>query len=185
MPVSMKVKGLFFDSKTLIRRIGKAKAKSLSKGGAFLRRTSKGSIKTSKKPSRPGQPVKTRGEKIFPKSIFFSYDKATDSVVTGPVKLNHVFFNGDGKPVKGTVPEVLEKGGQIQVMEVFVGGPNASRNAPWNWRRADLRSRRRLAGKPLRLRKVKIGSRPTMGLALEKERRKLPELFRDTLGPGG
>lgn len=183
--VSVKIKSMFFDRAMVGKRVNREKIKRLSKGGAFIRRRARSSIRASKNHSKPGEPVKTRGKQYLKRNIFFSYDKSSDSVVVGPAKLNMIFFDGDGKPLKGTVPEVLEKGGTIQVFEVFTGGPDSSRNAPWNWKRVDLRSRRRIAGRPTRLRKVKIASRPTMQLALNAELGKAPELFKGLLGPGG
>ena len=96
------------------------------------------------------------------------------SVLIGPAKTNQVFFNGNGQPMTGTVPEVLEYGGQIGILETEI--------RPGYWIRADLRSKRRLAGKPKRLRKATIAARPYMTPAFEKERdRHMPAMWRDAL----
>jgi hypothetical protein len=89
-------------------------------------------------------------------------------VFIGPEKTNQVSFSPGGRPVTGTVPEILEKGGRVTVFEVARGD---------GWQRADLRSRRRLTGKRTRLRTSTVAGRPYMSPAFEKERAKLPSLW--------
>jgi hypothetical protein len=74
--------------------------------------------------------------------------------------------------VKGTVPEVLEKGGDITILDVFKNG---------SWRRKDLRMRRRLQGLPTRLRTVHIKARPYMQPAFEIEKKQLPSLWANSI----
>jgi hypothetical protein len=164
----------FFDAKSVIDAIGKARAGVLSKAGAFVRRTAKGLIRPGKKPSQPGNPPKSHSGELKER-IFFAYDAGHETCVIGPEKFNQVFFAGDGQPVTGTVPEVLEKGGDIQVLEVWL--PYAQK-----WVRADLRSKRKLAGRKTRLRKVHIAARPFMGPALEANKDKFPDLWKDIIG---
>jgi hypothetical protein len=72
------------------------------------------------------------------------------------------------------VPSALEYGGQITVFEVHIGTVV--------WQRADLRSRRRLAGLRSRYRKVTIQPRPYMqrGAAFA-DLPKLPALWRNSV----
>lgn len=94
--------------------IGKRKA--LSQIGAFVRRSSRSSIrKVGKKgkSSKPGKPPKSRTG-LLKDFIFFAYDSHDRSVVIGPARLNKP------KPEHSTaqtVPELLEFGGQASVME--------------------------------------------------------------------
>lgn len=163
----------------------------LTRFGAYARRTMQKSVrrKGSKTTphSKPGDPPFSPTGKLR-KSIEFHFDKKEQSVIVGPVKFNQIFFNGHGEPVRGTVPKVLEEGGEIHILEVFTLMPVGSekrRNQSTGrfekskakfekqWVRADLRSKRRNAGKPTRLRKVKIAARPYAEPALDKH---LPDL---------
>ena len=59
-------------------------------------------------------------------------------------------------------------------------GWRQDRDGPWTgWLRADLRSRRSLAGKQTRMRRVRIAARPFMYPAMlrETQERKLDELW--------
>lgn len=169
-------KSFFFDAPRVIRAMDEATHRALSKAGAFVRRRAKGLIrKVGKrgKPSEPGQPPKSRTG-ILKDFIYFAWDPARRSVVIGPAKTNQVFFKNSGKPVSGTAPEVLEYGGSIGILEVW--NQTAQR-----WYRADLRSKRRLAGKQTRLRTAKIEARPYMGPALAAEDDKFPGLFSNSI----
>lgn len=169
MNVKFKVTRAFFDTEAVLKAIGKERVKRLSKAGAFVRRSAKGLIRSGKKSSQPGSPPHSHTGKLK-NNIFFAYDGPSDSVVIGPEKTNQVFFDGDGKPASGTVPETLEFGGSIKILEVFLPSQN-------KWVRADLRSKRRLAGRKTRLRRVNIEARPFMGPALAKEVDKFPDLW--------
>jgi len=171
--IGMVAKSMFFDRKAVLGAVDRATRKVLSRFGAFVRTTARHSIRRRKAVSQPGQPPTNRTGTLK-RFIWFAYEPAKRSVIIGPAKTNQVFFDGDGRPVKGTVPEVLEDGGSIFVREVFKWGA---------WRRADLRSRRRLAGLPTRLRKVNIAARPYMGPAFAKEKPKLPSLWADSVKP--
>jgi hypothetical protein len=164
----------FFDSEEILEATQKKQRGVLSKAGAFVRRTAKGLIRPGKKPSKPGRPPHTHGDHELPQNIFFAYDNAREMVVVGPEKLNQVYFNGDGQPISGAIPEVLEEGGTIQILEVYLEHAQ-------KWVRADLRSKRKLAGRKTRLRKVKIEARPYMGPALKREIDKLPGLWADVI----
>jgi hypothetical protein len=147
----------------------------LSRFGAFVRRDAKSSMRrkgTKRTPhSQPGQPPFSPTGTL-PQWILFAYDPRDKSVTIGPYKLNMIFFDGDGQPVRGTVPEALEFGGQIRVLEVLSPMPVVSGGKVTGfadrWVRADLRSRRRNAGLPTRLRAAYIAARPYMGPAYRK-----------------
>ena len=170
-------KHFFFDREAVTNAIGRASASAMSKIGSFIRRAARSSIRKRKKTSKPGQPPSSHTG-MLREFIFFAYDPSRKSVVIGPAKTNQVYFGGDGQPTTGTVPEVLEFGGQIQVLEVLGRS---------GWKRADLRSRRRLAGRKTRLRRVNIAARPYMGAALAKERQnnKLAKAWANTVGASG
>jgi hypothetical protein len=172
---SAKLKSFFFDRLKVQRAIDKATAKNLSKAGAYIMRTARGLIRSAGKkglPSKPGKPPKNRTG-LLRDRILFAYEPDRRSVIVGPEATNQVFFSGDGKPVTGTVPGVLEYGGSISVLEV--------QRTNGEWTRADLRSKRRNAGKPTRLRKVDIAARPYMGPALAKNEKKVSSFWRDSI----
>lgn len=165
----------FFDSAAVMSRVAPAKRKVLSKGGAYIRQTARGSIRKGKKPSRPGQPPRNQSG-ILKRFLFFAYDFAAESVTVGPAKTNQVFLSDDGKPVSGTVPGILEAGGAITVIE--------SRN-PWTgkWNRADLRYKtgKGQGGWERRTRRVPVEARPFMAPALAKNQSKLAAMWRNAL----
>jgi hypothetical protein len=162
---------MFFDSPKVIKAVGRATARVLSKFGAYVRTAAMSSIRRRKGISTPGQPPSSH-EGSLKHRILFGLEMEKRNVVIGPQKLNVVYFNRHRQPVTGTVPEVLEYGGEIFVLEVFSRG---------EWARADLRSRRDLAGKKIRYRRVRIKPRPFMHPAFNREKRKLPALWADSV----
>ena len=114
-------------------------------------------------------------------------------MVAGPTPINMIFFNGAGKPVRGTVPRVLEYGGAVGILEVWralsVRGKTHRRmrrkdrgmDLRGEWVRADLRSRRRLAGKKTRIRIAHVRARPYMGPALRTALPRIKEFWRGGL----
>ncbi len=169
--LDMRIKTLFFDKAAVVRAVDKARRAVLSKAGAYIRQRARSSIRKRKKASAPGQPPSSHAGTLR-KFLFFGYDPSADTVVVGPAQTNQVYFGRDRRPVRGTVPSVLEYGGQITVLEVFKHG---------RWQRADLRSRRRMAGLRTRYRKVAIKPRPYMGPALMAELPRLPALWRNSV----
>lgn len=113
------VKSFFFDRKEITQKLDPETRKALSKFGAFVRRTSKSSLKYGDKPSPVGKPPtvhrsqgftrkkKVKGQVVQQPSspmrelIFFSYDPTTRSVVVGPT------LGGS----KSSAPEMQEHGG--------------------------------------------------------------------------
>jgi hypothetical protein len=124
----------------------------LSRFGAHVWTKAWQSIRQRKGSSRPGRPPSSHGT-LGKKNIAFAVEKEKQNVVIGAVKLNQIFFDRDGQPVSGTVPQTLEEGGDVWILEVLKMG---------RWQRMDLRSRRHAAGLEKRLRKVTIAPRPFM-----------------------
>jgi hypothetical protein len=142
----MHIKDMFFDRHVVMRAMDSAKRKVLSQAGAFIRTAAKTSIRKRKKSAPPGSPPHSH-EGSLRKLILFGYDRASDSVVAGPVGF-----------AKSTAPKALEHGGETVVHS---------------------RRKGRLVS-----RKVKIAARPFMAPALEKERPKLPLLWRNSIRKG-
>jgi len=101
--ITMRIKDLFFDKKTVLRAVDKAKRAVLSKAGAFIRTTAKHSVRTKKGSAPPGKPPHSH-EGSLRRLIYFGYDRASDSVVVGPVGFK-----------RSTAPHVLELGGKTEV----------------------------------------------------------------------
>jgi hypothetical protein len=149
--VKMTVKNLFFDRALVVREVGKANAKALSKAGAFIRRRARSSMRRRKKPSPPGQPPSAHSKDAVRtlKNILFAYDRANMSVVVGPVRLN-----GEG----GSVPGLHEFGG-TKTLRTTAGQRNPR----------------------IVLRPARYPARPFMGPALVAEAPNFPMLWANTV----
>jgi len=170
--IGMVTKQMFFRPKAVTDATDGATKKAMSRFGAFVRTGARSSIRKRKKVSAPGKPPSSHTGALK-RGIVFGYDRANESVVTGVKPLNMVTWahapGGRGwSPQKGQIPETLEYGGSLRVLEVFKWG---------KWRRADLRSRRRLAGLKTRSRKYTIAARPFMGPSFDEEKPKFPEML--------
>lgn len=108
--IDMRIKSLFFDRKKVVRAVDKAKRAVLSKAGAFIRTVARTSIRKRKGSAPPGSPPHSHVG-LLRNFILFGYDRASDSVVVGPVKLN--------KPTEA--PRVLEHGGTTTVTKFSHG----------------------------------------------------------------
>lgn len=98
--VAFKVaKGAFFDTRKVLAAVGKARARVLSKIGAYVMTTARRSIRKRKAYSRPGQPPSDHSG-LLKHFIFFRYDQSSDSVVIGPVRFG-----------RSDAPRLLEHGG--------------------------------------------------------------------------
>lgn len=193
----------FFDRRAVVLAVGRANAMVMSKAGAFIRRTAKGSIRYSKNPSRPGQPPhahRSKGNKNSPlrELIFFGFDERTASLVVGPTP-----FRG-----RAVVPRVLELSGTTAKRqnplrrirrvgdggEVRIGGRSSATTkknrfgkmvtyvliqTPAQAERAN-RLQEELYG-PLTIGPTTIAARPYMGPALRRELPKLPPLFANSV----
>ncbi len=102
--IDLRIKNLFFDRQKIARAVDKAKRAVLSKAGAFIRTAARTSIRKRKGSAPPGAPPHSHVG-LLRRFILFGYDRASDSVVVGPVKLN--------KPTEA--PRVLEHGGRMLI----------------------------------------------------------------------
>ncbi|HOD83934.1 MAG TPA: hypothetical protein PKG77_21130 [Phycisphaerae bacterium] len=100
--IGFKITKLFFDKKAVRDKVDAGTRRVLSKFGAFVRRTARGSIRKRKKPSPPGTPPNSHVG-LLKKFIFFGYEPAKRSVVIGPVRLS--------QKGRGEAPHLLEYGG--------------------------------------------------------------------------
>ena len=141
--IDLRITSMFFDRPKVIRAIDRARRKALSKAGAFIRQTSRTSIRQRKGTSRPGSPPFSHAGHLR-RFIFFGYDRESESVIIGPVGFR-----------RSEAPNVLEYGGTTTVQR----------------RRRGQRTERR----------VRIAARAFMAPALEKERPKLPILWRNSV----
>jgi len=163
--IDMRMKSLFFTSKAVTSRVDAATRRVLSKFGAFVRRTAKGSIRKRKKASEPGQPPSSHTG-LLKKFIWFGYEPNEHSVVIGPAKLTSK--NSDA-------PEKLEHGGFLRLLQdtvLRVGG--SGRDAKGRF----TQGRRK---KILKGTKISIAARPYMGPAMDKEKPTLPSLWSGSL----
>jgi hypothetical protein len=144
--ITWRIKDVFFDRQAVISAVDAAKRKVLSKAGAFIRTSAKTSIRQRKGTSKPGQPPFSH-EGSLRRFIYFGYDRASDSVVVGPVGFR-----------KSVAPHVLEYGGTAAVPRRHRSGPATQT--------------------------VEIAARPYMWPAFEKERPKLPLLWRNSVRRG-
>lgn len=101
--IDMRIKSLFFDRPKVIRAVDRAKRRSLSKAGAFIRQRARTSIRKRKRSSPPGQPPSSHTG-LLRRFILFGYDRRSDSVVVGPVGFR-----------RSMAPNVLEFGGRVAV----------------------------------------------------------------------
>lgn len=169
MMLKTKMQKFFFDRDRVRKAVASARRRAYERQGALVRTIARRSIRKSKKSSAPGQPPRSHSGELR-NEIYFGYDRSTETVVVGPARLNIIFFDGDRQPVSGLVPEILEYGGVIQVLEVF---------KYQQWQRADLRSRRRNAQFQQRFRRSHIAPRPYMRPSLAKAKNMLANAWKD------
>lgn len=188
-------KSMFFDRAAVLGFIDKKLAKALSKIGAYIRQSARQSIRDSETPSKPGQPPhshlgaqrrklnRRRKDQGLPpvkagleglKEIYFFYEPERRTVVVGPVKYNLVSFRGAGVIDHGTVPEIMEKGGDVTFLEHQKPGEQT-------WKRVTSRRRDSAQGHTTRNRTIRLAKRPFMVPALEREVVNLPSLLEQAL----
>jgi hypothetical protein len=102
--ILMKMKQCFFDAEKVVRAVGRAQRKALSRAGAFIRRTARQSIRTSKKPAPPGQPPHSHNGQLK-RFLWFAYDPEAETVVIGPAGFKRTT----------DAPHTLEFGGRTRV----------------------------------------------------------------------
>ncbi|MFA9478511.1 hypothetical protein ACERK3_09405 [Phycisphaerales bacterium AB-hyl4] len=184
-------KSLFFDRPRVLAMMERTRHRVFGRFGGFVRMTARRSIRKRNRISEPGQPPSSH-EGSLRRGIWYAADPQRSSVVIGPVSTNQVFFDGDMRPIRGTVPEVLEHGGVVRTIEIYVMG---------RWRRRDLRRKGAVAsvaaaraaaqsgvlspgrvvlsgGVPQRTRHSTIAPRPYMGPAFQKGLQRLPDFWR-------
>ena len=104
----VRVKALFFDSKTVVSAVDEATRKILNHIGGMLRLTARRSIKKApshNSVSKPGKPPLSHTG-LLRNYIWYSFDPQANSVVAGPVALN-----AKGK----NVPHILEYSGDARI----------------------------------------------------------------------
>ncbi len=197
MTLRIDVKSMFFDRRAVIDALGSANVKALGRGGAFIRRRAKSSIRKRKRVSRPGEPPSSHVGTLR-NLIYFGFDTGRQSVVIGPTPLGTV----------GRVPPILEYGGPSIVRknsrrrlrrpggagEIRIGGRHGKttkRVADGKWvtyaklttqtqadranrLNAELYGPEYIGGKP-------IEARPFMGPALKAEMPSLPMLWSNSV----
>lgn len=109
--VTLDIQKAFFDRRKIENQVDRAAKGALSKAGASVRREQRGLIKRRKSRSKPGNPPHAHRKGLYsPKTILFGYDRRSQSVVVGMVKLAK-------SSVKGATPypELMEKGGTARI----------------------------------------------------------------------
>ena len=101
--IEMRVKHLFFDRPKVKRAVDRAQRRALSKAGAFIRQRARTSMRKRRGSAPPGQPPHAH-EGSLRRLLLFGYDRASDSVVVGPVGFR-----------RGGAPSTLEFGGRATV----------------------------------------------------------------------
>ena len=105
--IGFDIKKCFFDREAVASKADAATRRVLSKFGAFVRRTAKGSIRNRQRPAPPGSPPSSHTG-LLKKFIFFGYDPGQRSVVIGPTRLD--------RRGQGEAPSLLEYGGQTTLV---------------------------------------------------------------------
>ena len=96
---------MFFDREKVTKTVDARTKKVLAKFGAYVRQTSRRSIRKRKGSSKPGFPPSSHTGTLK-RFIFFGFDSIRRSVVIGPVI-------APGK--KGKAPAALEYGGTVSL----------------------------------------------------------------------
>jgi hypothetical protein len=183
----LKFQSGFFDRAKVIKSLRPRERAVMSRFGAFVWRRAKTSLRYRKAASAPGSPpsahrtttvkktnrstgvTKMQSASPLREFLYFAYDDATHSVVIGPAATNQVFFDKARRPVRGTVPGVLERGGQVTILE--------RQRKDGTWTRGDLRLRRFWGHLPTRYRTANYPPRPYMKPAMLAELPKFAPLF--------
>lgn len=161
-----------FDKSRVIAMMEKRMNSALHKFAAFIRQRDRSSIRKRKKSSRPGEPPSSHTG-LLRKNIFFAMDKSRNVMLVGAVRLNQIGFTGKSftKSVRGLAPQTLEHGGEVAVLMIRPPG--------WTkWKRADFRSRSRIAESEQRWFSRTVKPRPHTRPAMLAELPKFAGLFR-------
>ena len=100
----------FFDREHVIRRLSAGKRKALIYAGQTLRQRARDRLRKRQRRSRPGESpsVHATGFQSL-RRIFYQWEPQRETLVVGPIKTP-----SKRPPPGGTVPEVLEFGGQAR-----------------------------------------------------------------------
>ena len=120
--IGFDIKKCFFDREAVASKADAATRRVLSKFGAFVRRTAKGSIRNRQRPAPPGSPPSSHTG-LLKKFIFFGYDADASSVVIGPTRLD--------RRGQGEAPSLLEYGGQTTLVRRGKSGRAAYAARPY------------------------------------------------------
>lgn len=175
MQFGMEVNKFFFDRAAVLKAIGKANAKALSKAGAFIRRRAITSLRRRKSISQPGSPpsVHSTDSVATLKNILFFYDSSTERLVVGPVGLNQ---RKQSWITMGsiTVPQLHEFGDVVVIQEV-------SRDKGRTWSRSGSPARSRNAETIFRQRRITYKPRPFMSPSLTAEMENIPKAWQGSM----
>lgn len=172
MDITYNVRNMFFDRLAVQARVDAQKRKRLSKAGAYVQRTARTSLR--RKTTRPApQPPATHSPEPNLRKIWFVFDPLSASVVVGPVAFNKRLRKSN----RTTVPELMEHGGSAEVTEYA-----EEHTLQWMLG-AEFFKRKHFRRVAVRRRMARYAARPFMGPALDRERGKFPELFRNCIGP--
>jgi hypothetical protein len=189
--LTYKVTEAFFDRAKVVQMTEDRELRALSRIGAFVRRRARTAIlRRRKRVSSPGEPpsVHSTDDVATLRNILFAYNRGSQSVVIGPVKLNQLNTKAEGLGSQ-PVPSIMEHGGKIRVSEwrfdaadqlnvaQFGKYPSARRFSK-RWTRQDKRWRNTSRKRRWTLSEFKVQTRsriasyrprPFMGPALEAE----------------
>lgn len=157
-------KALFLNRSAIANAVDRGRRTALVRGGGYVRKTARNSIKKRKGPSRPGRPPHSRTG-LLRAHIYFSWDPGSQTVVIGPAAF--------AKPTG--VPKILERGGsrpsrrnEYARITNGVGRDSSGRftsQAEW----VKMRGR------------VRIAARPFMLPAMRKSAPKLAQFWRESV----
>jgi len=159
-----KAKSYAFKADAIARQLWKMNQYALNRAGAFVRTTMKHSIRPGGKKnasSLPGQPPRGHGRQLLRNFVLFDFEELRVDVIIGPKKLNMVDYDLKMKPVKGTIPQILEYGGDYLQKQVQLHSGL--------WVRLDKRKSKKYAGRPTRFAIKHMEPRPYARPALAKE----------------
>lgn len=101
----VKLKKLFFTESSVIKMLGRKRARALSRFGAAVRSHAQRSMRPRKGRAPAGVAPHAHGNKLLRKLLFFAFD-GSNSVVVGPILKRSTAVFG--------IPRTHEKGGIIQ-----------------------------------------------------------------------
>lgn len=99
----------FFDSEKVLKEVKYAERRALSKAGAYVRRAARDRLRKRKSSAGPGESPNVHVSGMGLRQIFFFYDWNEGTVIIGPIGY------GTQPHSNVTVPELMEKGGTVQI----------------------------------------------------------------------